>query len=131
MIDDQVNSPKHYMGPFECIELSSKYSFCAGNAIKYVWRHLQKGKPVQDLEKAKWYIDRLTANQEALHTVVVSSDFDQSNDVDRLLDILIDYKDENMDGWANAKAFWFAVKCHDKIAASNALEDMIDEAKRK
>lgn len=131
MIDDQVNSPKHYMGPFECIELSSKYSFCAGNAIKYVWRHLQKGKPVQDLEKAKWYVDTLTVNQEALCPVVIRSAFDKSNDVDKLLDTLIDYKDNGMNGWANAKAFWFAVKYHDKIAASKALESMIDEAKRK
>ena len=32
--------------------------FCAGNAIKYLWRHKYKnGK--EDLDKAAWYIDKL------------------------------------------------------------------------
>ena len=28
------------------------------NVIKYVSRHKHKDKPLEDLEKAKWYIDR-------------------------------------------------------------------------
>lgn len=55
---DNVNHPAHYEanGPFECIELAQHYDFCLGNAIKYVWRHMDKGHPVEDLNKAIWYI---------------------------------------------------------------------------
>lgn len=57
---DNVNHPAHYEsnGPFECIELTEQYDFCLGNAIKYVWRHMDKGHPVEDLNKALWYIQR-------------------------------------------------------------------------
>ena len=54
---DNVNHPRHYeRGPFECINLTELYDFCLGNAIKYVWRHMDKGHPVEDLNKALWYI---------------------------------------------------------------------------
>lgn len=33
--------------------------FCQGNAIKYIMRYDKKGKPLEDLEKAKHYIDLL------------------------------------------------------------------------
>ena len=59
-MNDNVNHPSHYAdnGPFECIELTEQYDFCLGNAIKYVWRHNDKGKPVEDLSKARWYVQR-------------------------------------------------------------------------
>ena len=55
---DNVNHPAHYdtNGPFECIELTEQYDFCIGNTIKYVWRHMDKNHPVEDLNKALWYI---------------------------------------------------------------------------
>jgi hypothetical protein len=31
-------------------------TFDAGNAFKYIWRHSDKGTPVQDLCKAVWYL---------------------------------------------------------------------------
>lgn len=56
---DNVHHPRHYKrGPFECINLTELYDFCLGNAIKYVWRHMDKGKPFEDLSKALWYIQR-------------------------------------------------------------------------
>tara|TARA_R110000824_G_scaffold1643_6_gene8157 strand:+ start:8329 stop:8466 length:138 start_codon:yes stop_codon:yes gene_type:complete len=33
--------------------------YAEGNIIKYVSRHKHKGKAVQDLKKARWYLDRL------------------------------------------------------------------------
>ena len=62
-----VDHPEHYnAGEVECIDgieaatesLSGFEGFCAGNAIKYLWRWKHKGG-VEDLEKAKWYIDKL------------------------------------------------------------------------
>jgi len=33
-------------------------SFCVGNAIKYLMRAEYKGKQLEDLAKARWYIER-------------------------------------------------------------------------
>tara|TARA_R110002033_G_scaffold139662_1_gene178703 strand:+ start:56 stop:394 length:339 start_codon:yes stop_codon:yes gene_type:complete len=65
--EDSVNSPKHYnTGGIECIESieasMSKLEFAGylkGNLSKYIWRYNYKGKPKEDLLKAKWYLERL------------------------------------------------------------------------
>ena len=57
-----VNHPKHYnSGKIEVIDAieSWRMGFCDGNVIKYVARHKFKGKPLEDLKKAKWYLERL------------------------------------------------------------------------
>lgn len=64
---DVVNSPEHYrQGGIEAIEaIKASMSreefegYLKGNAMKYLWRYRHKGKPGQDLRKAKWYLDRL------------------------------------------------------------------------
>jgi hypothetical protein len=59
--DDPVNHPKHYNSHpsgIECIQIIEHMSFNVGNAIKYLWRADEKGAPIQDLEKAKWHIER-------------------------------------------------------------------------
>ena len=33
-------------------------SFNLGNAIKYIWRADLKNNAIEDLEKARWYLDR-------------------------------------------------------------------------
>lgn len=64
---DMVNHPPHYTrGGVECIDalasacydLQGMEAICTANAIKYLWRWKHKGGK-QDLEKARWYIDRL------------------------------------------------------------------------
>lgn len=64
---DMVNSPAHYtQGNIECIDaieeavadLVGMEAMCTGNAIKYLWRWKHKNG-VEDLKKAKWYIERL------------------------------------------------------------------------
>ena len=58
---DTVNNPKHYTSHpsgVECIEITEHMNFCLGNAVKYVWRASLKGKEIEDLRKARWYIDR-------------------------------------------------------------------------
>jgi hypothetical protein len=57
---DPVSRPVHYNSHpsgIECIQITEHMSFCLGNAIKYVWRADLKGG-IEDLEKARWYIDR-------------------------------------------------------------------------
>lgn len=56
---DPVNHPKHYTSHpsgIECIEVTRHMNFNCGNAIKYLWRAGMKDAPIQDLEKAAWYI---------------------------------------------------------------------------
>ena len=58
---DTVNNPKHYtshLSGVECIEITEHMNFCLGNAVKYIWRASLKGKEIEDLRKARWYIDR-------------------------------------------------------------------------
>lgn len=62
-----INHPAHYTDdtkPCECIEVAQYHSFCVGNAIKYVWRHRLKGRPLEDLQKAEWYLQRAIDNGE-------------------------------------------------------------------
>jgi hypothetical protein len=60
-MNDPVNHPKHYTehpSGVECIEITEHMNFCVGNAIKYLWRAGLKGEQIEDLRKARWYIDR-------------------------------------------------------------------------
>lgn len=57
-----VDHPKHYNhGSIEVIDAIEDWSlgFHAGNVIKYVARAEHKGNKLQDLRKARWYLDRL------------------------------------------------------------------------
>lgn len=59
--DDPVNHPKHYTSHpsgVECIDVTEHMGFNLGNAMKYIWRADEKGKAIEDLEKAAWYINR-------------------------------------------------------------------------
>lgn len=58
---DLVNHPAHYTSHpsgVECITVTEWFPFNVGNAIKYLWRAGEKGDPVEDLRKARWYVDR-------------------------------------------------------------------------
>ena len=66
-MSDPVQKPVHYnQGMVECIDaIESSMSpeefvgYLRGNAQKYLWRYRMKGKPIQDLDKAIWYINYL------------------------------------------------------------------------
>lgn len=58
---DAVNNPRHYTAHpsgVECIQVTEHMGFCLGNVIKYLWRAEEKGAPLEDLRKARWYLDR-------------------------------------------------------------------------
>lgn len=58
---DPVNHPEHYCAHpsgVECIQVAEHFNFCVGNAIKYLWRAGLKGDALEDLQKARWYVDR-------------------------------------------------------------------------
>ena len=65
---DNVNHPAHYtQGAVECIDALKAsmtreefIGYLKGCQMKYVWRYRMKGG-VEDLRKARWYLDRLIA----------------------------------------------------------------------
>lgn len=62
MTEDNVNRPAHYnkngIEVIDVIETYTPNSPHLANVLKYVCRHSYKGKPLEDLKKARWYLDR-------------------------------------------------------------------------
>lgn len=65
-MSEQINHPNHYGGDtiYEAIKVIEAWGFdkdfCLGNTVKYISRAGKKdsGKLIEDLKKAKWYLDR-------------------------------------------------------------------------
>lgn len=66
-MSDPIDHPTHYTSlgatcscgrTIECIDVTENMGFCIGNAVKYLWRCGHKGTPLDDLRKARWYIER-------------------------------------------------------------------------
>ena len=70
VINDPVNNPAHYnhkgVEAIAAIEASMTdeefQGYLKGNCMKYLWRYKYKGKPVEDLKKAQWYLEKLIAS---------------------------------------------------------------------
>lgn len=66
MSKDMVNHPDHYeTNGIECINAmvasqgkEAVSDYCVCNAFKYIWRHQHKGKSVEDIQKAIWYLTK-------------------------------------------------------------------------
>ena len=90
-VEEEVDHPKHYTGhkaDLECIMFTELLPPLTGNAFKYVWRCDDKGNKTEDLEKARWYLDRACAIgygepsldrriQHLMVGMIDSSDFDE------------------------------------------------------
>lgn len=60
MMNDNVNHPSHYnQGKYEVIDVINdwKLNFNRGNVIKYVARASYKNNELEDLKKAKFYLE--------------------------------------------------------------------------
>jgi len=63
-MNDLINHPRHYTNNpkgIELIDMIGHLTFPRGAAIKYIYRAGSKGTPqdeIQDLQKARWFIDR-------------------------------------------------------------------------
>ena len=71
--NDMVDHPPHYNeGGLECIDyikqqLGDQFpSYLEGSIIKYIHRNKYKDANIQDLEKARWYLNRLIEHYENL-----------------------------------------------------------------
>lgn len=64
---DMVDHPEHYTkGSLECIDWiriflteEEYHGYLKGTVLKYLWRHEDKGNPIQDLEKLRKYAEFL------------------------------------------------------------------------
>ncbi len=68
-INDPVRHPPHYTvhpSGVECIQIAEHLNFCLGSALKYIWRCDLKVNPIQDLEKALWYLKKEIDRREKL-----------------------------------------------------------------
>ena len=62
MNKEKVNHPDHYnSGKFEAIDVIADAGygegFCLGNVLKYILRAKHKEDEIEDLKKARWYLD--------------------------------------------------------------------------
>ena len=59
-VNKNVSHPSHYNQGIEAIDVIESWglNFSLGNVIKYTLRAPYKGKEIEDLEKAKWYLER-------------------------------------------------------------------------
>lgn len=60
-MSERVDHPDHYKqhpSGVECITITEHMNFNLGNVIKYVWRADEKGRDIEDLKKAAWYLNR-------------------------------------------------------------------------
>ena len=69
-MNDAIDHPAHYGGesnPYEAIKVVEAWDldFYLGNVIKYVSRAGKKADELEDLKKARWYLDRKIARMEA------------------------------------------------------------------
>jgi hypothetical protein len=79
---DMVNSPPHYnKSGVECIDAiraatddGYKY-YLQGTVMKYLWRYEYKNKPLEDLKKAKWYLNKLIKQTKKSKEAVTVSSF--------------------------------------------------------
>jgi len=63
---EMVDHPDHYNKGIETIDYIESWDmdFSTGNVIKYVTRAKHKEKSIEDLKKAKWYLERLIDSAE-------------------------------------------------------------------
>lgn len=67
LTSDPVNSPSHYAsGDIECIDAikasmtrEAFLGYLKGNVQKYMWRYEKKVNPIEDVKKARWYMNKL------------------------------------------------------------------------
>lgn len=100
MATEKVNHPNHYQGKIEVIDYIEEYSknypealiFNFGNVIKYVSRAPRKnGK--EDLEKARWYLDRM----------IEKWDECQNRDIS-MVDLVMNENEEAVNEWIGVAA---------------------------
>lgn len=112
---DAVNHPRHYNvhpSGVECIDVIRDMCCDAANATKYVWRAWDKGNPVQDLDKARFYLEDQLAHAETYRP-------HSADTTDKLLQVLC-YEQNSM-----VQAFYLAMAHHNIQDAFSAVKALL------
>ena len=114
---DAIN-PKHYehVSGVATIEVNRLMTFDAGCAFKYVLRHQEKGNPLQDLTKARWYIADAVRNSDP----IFNSDEDR-NEAVVLLHVMWEAEPD-----AAMRCFFRALMQLDLVVAGEVVDKMIE-----
>ena len=84
-MNDEVNNPSHYnqngIEVIDVIETYAKHDFRLANVLKYVCRAGYKGHPLQDLQKAQWYLNRVVSEMEVVEALTDESWLDREESV--------------------------------------------------
>lgn len=83
---DLVNNPPHYcQGKIECLDaieaMSGFEDFCGylrASIVKYLWRAKSKGKVLEDVRKAQFYMNKLVAALEVATAEVATAEADKA-----------------------------------------------------
>jgi len=72
---EKIDHPPHYGGqdnPYEAIKVIEAWGlgFHLGNCVKYIARAGKKGSVIEDLKKARWYLDREITRLEAMNKLI-------------------------------------------------------------
>lgn len=79
---DPVNHPPHYTAHpsgVECIQIARHMGFNLGNVLKYIWRADLKGADIEDLKKARFYLDDEIERRINVQVAEAKSQFQRSD----------------------------------------------------
>ena len=90
-----INHPKHYGGdkPYEAIKVIEAWclDFHLGNVVKYIARAGKKSDRLEDLEKAKWYLERSIEKLKGQREEVKKQDIKLSDVVNNMIPFKYSY----------------------------------------
>ena len=119
---DAIN-PQHYKSHpsgVQCIELARHLDFRLGNAVKYVWRAVDKNG-VEDLRKAKWYLEDLIHHPPSVLSVL---DVDRYGDLVEQVRTADDPCPERSDMLVQLLRISFGDKDNIRASLREAVEDL-------
>jgi hypothetical protein len=131
--EDMVNSPSHYTyGKVECIEGIEESmtpeafkGYCKGACLKYLWRYERKDKPLEDLQKCQWYLNRLVGVVEAENNKSLA----KADEISELVE-LIDYSElERLESLVGAAACKWNTACNNTELANASDHSYADYSK--
>lgn len=74
-MNDPIN-PDHYKAStIEAIQVIEEFhlNYHLGNVVKYILRCDKKGDPMENLQKAKWYLEREIWNRRMIDKIYIMS----------------------------------------------------------
>lgn len=114
-MSNNIDHPTHYTSRnigYECITITKYQYFCTGNAIKYLWRYKDKGNPIEDLMKARWYAREAATRHEQTYATSTC-------------DIILHKLVQSAAG--PERAAWHGIRTSDWHTVIKALDQMIEE----